>query len=353
MTTPSLPQVLERIKKEREKSGYEEAFLQEREVKEKEKERRRERERRRRRGHRDHGDYTARARSKARHAVETAAIRDEEPEPETPFIETPMEFIDSTDTSNTHTGGLSAIRNPMARASSWTHSLLGHATERRSGNGRKRRAIIDLSIDNDTPPVTPQPSPPASAGLVPPPGLTENRRSRPGKSRSRLLQMRSDYGVDDAGIELNTNKRSSSLINMSGLNRSTAGLGDEGSNTSSTSSDATKADIVRPKSASDLLGMHRDSVPRSHSTTHLHGQHHRKAPEFVLPPVPRPALLRGQTGITHQPPPPLRTVDPTEADTGIERKLDKDGCWWLDVSCPSWEDLRDLGEVGAAVPYVQ
>ena len=345
MTTPSLPQVLERIKKEREKSGYEEAFLQEREVKEKENQRRRERERRRRRGHRDHGDYAARARSKARHTAEAAVIRDEEPEPETPAVETPMEFIDTPDTSNTYTGGLAAIRNPMARASSWTHSLLGHATERGSGNGRKRRAIIDLSID-DTPSVTPQPSPPASAGLVPPPGLTEQRRSRPGKSRSRLLQMRSDYGLDDTSSELNTTKRSSSLVDMPGLNKSTAGLGDEGSNTSSTSSEATKAEIVRPKSASDLLGMHRDSVSRSHSSTHLHSPHHRKAPEFVLPPVPRPALLRGQTGISvaQQPQP---AIDPTEADARIERKLGKDGCWWLDVSCPSWEDLRDLGEVSS------
>ena len=25
------------------------------------------------------------------------------------------------------------------------------------------------------------------------------------------------------------------------------------------------------------------------------------------------------------------------------------GCWWLDVSCPSWEDLRDIGEVR---PYI-
>lgn len=23
----------------------------------------------------------------------------------------------------------------------------------------------------------------------------------------------------------------------------------------------------------------------------------------------------------------------------------EEGCWWLDVSCPSWEDLRDIGEV--------
>jgi magnesium transporter len=24
----------------------------------------------------------------------------------------------------------------------------------------------------------------------------------------------------------------------------------------------------------------------------------------------------------------------------------EEGCWWLDVSCPGWEDLRDIGEVG-------
>jgi magnesium transporter len=27
------------------------------------------------------------------------------------------------------------------------------------------------------------------------------------------------------------------------------------------------------------------------------------------------------------------------------------GCWWLDVSCPSWEDLRDLGEVSRSISH--
>jgi hypothetical protein len=48
----------------------------------------------------------------------------------------------------------------------------------------------------------------------------------------------------------------------------------------------------------------------------------------------------------------LRTIETAEPDVEIERKLGKDGCWWLDVSCPSWEDLRDLGEVRRAVDRV-
>jgi hypothetical protein len=246
-------------------------------------------------------------------------------------------------------------KNAISRASSWTHSLLGHAAERRSAGGRKRRAIIDLSTEQDTPTVTPQPSPPATGvPSVTQPGTTEQRRSRPGRSRSRLLQIKSDFGLEggDAAADPASARRTSSLTDVVGLAKLGGGNVDEASNTSSTSSDTTKADIVRPKSASDLLGMNRDPVPRSHSSSQLHAHSHRsKPPLFVLPPVPRPALLRGQTGAgtSHRPPALLRTIETSEADIEIERKLGKDGCWWLDVSCPSWEDLRDLGEVCRAV----
>ena len=38
--------------------------------------------------------------------------------------------------------------------------------------------------------------------------------------------------------------------------------------------------------------------------------------------------------------PPLSRETRGGVDKGKER-----GCWWLDVACPEWEDLRDLGEV--------
>ena len=37
-----------------------------------------------------------------------------------------------------------------------------------------------------------------------------------------------------------------------------------------------------------------------------------------------------------------------EAEFVVEKPK---GCWWLDVSCPTWEDLRDLGEVSDPKPY--
>jgi len=356
MTTPSLPQVLERIKKEREKSGYEAAFLREREVKEKEKARRRERERRRRRGHHHrHRDPEAGGRHRERPRPSSADTTSDREKEEPVASRTPSqialdEMVPRAD--DRPVTGVTLSRNPISRASSWTHSLLGHAVERRSGGGKKRRAIIDLSTEQDTPVATPEPSPPATG--VPTgsaPGQTEQRRSRPGRSRSRLIQIKSDFGLEgDIGSDPAVARRTSSLTDVVGLGKSGAGNVDETSNTSSTSSDATKADIVRPKSASDLLGMNRDPVSRSHSSSHLHTHAHRsKAPLFVLPPVPRPALLRGQTGVptTHRPPPLLRAIETSVDDIEIERKLGKEGCWWLDVSCPSWEDLRDLGEVSA------
>lgn len=354
MTTPSLPQVLERIKREREKSGYEEAFLREREVKEKEKARRRERERRRRRGHhrryRDQEEGVRhRGRSRAS-GVDTASDREKEEaiESQPPSRSTSDEAISRLE--ERPTPGLPTSRNPISRASSWTHSLLGHAVERRSAVGRKRRAIIDLSTEQDTPVASPQPSPSVIGFppvIIPPP--TEPRRNKPARSRSRLVQIKSDLGLEgDAAGDPASARRTSSLTDVVGLGKAGITNADETSNTSSTSSDATKADIVRPKSASDLLGMNRDPVPRSHSSSQLHTHSHRsKPPLFVLPPVPRPALLRGQTGVStaHRAPPLLRTIETSEADIEIERKLGKEGCWWLDVSCPSWEDLRDLGEL--------
>ncbi|WWD17006.1 hypothetical protein CI109_101442 [Kwoniella shandongensis] len=79
----------------------------------------------------------------------------------------------------------------------------------------------------------------------------------------------------------------------------------------------TPADLVRPKSVSDLLGL-----PSPKSTTSLASM----KSEFILPTRPTtPAMVRG--------------------DSDGKAKEKPKGCWWLDVSCPGWEDLRDIGEL--------
>ena len=135
--------------------------------------------------------------------------------------------------------------------------------------------------------------------------------------------------------------------------------------------------IVRPKSASDFLGLHRDITPHPvdngissqtrvkyasmsrHNSGPPSTHHSKKAPPtFTLPPVPRPALLRGPAAPESvapadqaaQPVPLLSRgieISPPDTNKSSERasSVQKDGCWWLDVSCPGWEDLRDLGEL--------
>ncbi|CAK9781178.1 hypothetical protein CC85DRAFT_266265 [Cutaneotrichosporon oleaginosum] len=70
---------------------------------------------------------------------------------------------------------------------------------------------------------------------------------------------------------------------------------------------------VRPKSASDLLGM---VGPRSASATSLRG----------LVDEPEPLTPSPQMSIDTMAPKPR-------------------AAWWLDVSCPTWKDLRDIGEL--------
>ena len=76
---------------------------------------------------------------------------------------------------------------------------------------------------------------------------------------------------------------------------------------------------VRPKSVSDLIGL-----PKSHGCT-LDSSSVRSAESTA----------------------PSRSGTPSSASSKEEGK-DKGkatACWWLDVACPGWEDLRDLGEV--------
>lgn len=78
---------------------------------------------------------------------------------------------------------------------------------------------------------------------------------------------------------------------------------------------------LRPKSAADLLGL-----PNPHGSTGSLSSL-RTAHEFAMPSAATTPVLSAQ--------------DLAKA----KRKRGKQGCWWLDVACPGWEDLRDLGEV--------
>ncbi|BEJ08924.1 hypothetical protein CcaverHIS641_0510180 [Cutaneotrichosporon cavernicola] len=73
---------------------------------------------------------------------------------------------------------------------------------------------------------------------------------------------------------------------------------------------------VRPKSASDLLGM---VGTRSDSTTSLRG-----------------LVEESET----------KTSSPRRSIDTFDKPFDKPrAAWWLDVSCPTWKDLRDIGEL--------
>jgi len=74
---------------------------------------------------------------------------------------------------------------------------------------------------------------------------------------------------------------------------------------------------VRPKSVSDLMGL---TKPYVGSTPNLNYMRSGELPQ------------------------PSRVGTPTGKDEGNGKGKGK-GCWWLDVSCPGWEDLRDVGEV--------
>jgi magnesium transporter len=77
------------------------------------------------------------------------------------------------------------------------------------------------------------------------------------------------------------------------------------------------ADVpVRPKSVSDLMGL---ANPYASNTSLPSFKGEGEASKTPSPPVPQPVDSKGK---------------------GKAKE-----CWWLDVSCPGWEDLRDIGEV--------
>lgn len=124
-------------------------------------------------------------------------------------------------------------------------------------------------------------------------------------------------------------------------------LGDRDTSDLHTDPRSAIGDIIRPKSASDLLGLN-DNIASS-STTSIKSLGISAVPRpvpkralpFKLPPRPIRSLTtngpQGKSGFAK----PFQPVDGT-----LEVKK---GCWWLDVSCPTWQDLRDLGEVSTAI----
>lgn len=107
-----------------------------------------------------------------------------------------------------------------------------------------------------------------------------------------------------------------------------------------------EGDIIRPKSAADLLGL-RDAIASSSSTSvkslgpsAVPRPHAKRGQPFKLP--PRPVFNRAHTtsgtlsGLA-------KPFAPSEDTPDVKK-----GCWWLDVSCPTWQDLRDIGEVSVS-----
>lgn len=83
------------------------------------------------------------------------------------------------------------------------------------------------------------------------------------------------------------------------------------------------ANVVRPKSASDLLGL-AASPGRTKSSPDL-------------PSVRSSSASSGESSALPLSPTPTLKPQPKPA-------------WWLDVSCPTWKDLRDIGELLALHP---
>jgi len=80
--------------------------------------------------------------------------------------------------------------------------------------------------------------------------------------------------------------------------------------------------VVRPKSASDLLGM--------------------------TAPSATPSLASDDNGIPTEPPggtPSTTSSPPLPATPAPTIRHHPRAAWWLDVSCPTWKDLRDIGEL--------
>ncbi|ORY26334.1 hypothetical protein BCR39DRAFT_498322 [Naematelia encephala] len=81
----------------------------------------------------------------------------------------------------------------------------------------------------------------------------------------------------------------------------------------------------------------------------------RPGASFANPPLPRQQsrlhALRQSTVRPKSVSDLMGMVNPHAVDTRSEalpiesKGKEKEGCWWLDVACPGWEDLRDIGEL--------
>jgi hypothetical protein len=130
--------------------------------------------------------------------------------------------------------------------------------------------------------------------------------------------------------------------------------------------------------SADTPSQSSDHIPRRGGSAPGHRRSNRANPSFLPPPVPgRLPKLRSQTRVQalksseDLPVRPksvsdlmglakpysstssitLKQIDETPPHKPLSELADRKGkgrakqCWWLDVSCPTWEDLRDIGEV--------
>ncbi|KAL1411370.1 hypothetical protein Q8F55_002326 [Vanrija albida] len=103
-------------------------------------------------------------------------------------------------------------------------------------------------------------------------------------------------------------------------------------------------EVVRPKSASDLLGL--AATPKSASDL-LGLARSPTNSTFGKSPTSSTFGHDGDGGIPTQPPvlgPDLAQV-PSPTSTIRDKPKVSRPPWWLDVSCPNWKDLRDIGEL--------
>ncbi|RXK39912.1 hypothetical protein M231_02846 [Tremella mesenterica] len=124
--------------------------------------------------------------------------------------------------------------------------------------------------------------------------------------------------------------------------------------------------MIRPKSVSDLMGLPRSTSASTSSLRSLRdepnigyaGNSRVIRTEYSIP-IQRPFQGSSLINANQQnsrmdsqarsgSPSQARSAIPnrtTHKQTDMVKKPRRKGCWWLDVSCPTWQDLRDLGEL--------
>ncbi|GHJ86096.1 hypothetical protein NliqN6_2498 [Naganishia liquefaciens] len=163
----------------------------------------------------------------------------------------------------------------------------------------------------------------------------EDKPDRKRTSRNRLEQLRTTrefHKVTFDDVPESLSRQNASEIALTEL-RTRSGYSEP---------EVLAGDIIRPKSASDLLGL-KNALSSSTTSIKSIGQAMPARPlpkrshPFKLP--PRPVFNRAHTVIG---PASVFAKPAAISEDALEIKK---GCWWLDVSCPTWEDLRDLGEL--------